>query len=135
MNTIHSPAEVRSAGPVDALVPDKRLPVTDLETPLHPNGQPRPETVLETVSPNGTFAAQPSLDDISQEGMRLQELVEKLDALPDAPTRVLAQECIQSILAFYGHGLAQILRVLEKVGTDGTKSFQAVLQDKLISGL
>ncbi len=80
-------------------------------------------------------AAEPSLDDVNEQGLRIQELVEQIDALPDPATRNLAQECIQSVLAFYGHGLARILQLVEHAGGNDRKVFNTLASDKLVRGL
>lgn len=73
------------------------------------------------------------LDDLAKEGRRIQELVEKIETLQDPAARIMLQDCLQSVLGFYGHGLARILEVVGK--TDGKKVYDALIHDPGISGL
>jgi len=75
------------------------------------------------------------LDDLAQEGRRIQELVEKIETLRDPASRAMLQECLQAVLSFYGHGLARILEVIEKSGPDGKKAYDALIRDNGVSGL
>ena len=42
--------------------------------------------------------------------------------LPDSDAREMLEECLGSVLSFYGHGLERILRILEEHGTGGRKN-------------
>ena len=46
-----------------------------------------------------------SLGSISHEGRKLEELIGRMEALPDSDARELAQECLHSLLQLYGEGL------------------------------
>jgi Fe-S cluster biogenesis protein NfuA/nitrite reductase/ring-hydroxylating ferredoxin subunit len=75
------------------------------------------------------------LDNLAQEGRRIQELVEKIETLHDPASRAMLQECLQAVLGFYGHGLARILEVIEKAGPDGKKVYDALVRDSGVGGL
>jgi Fe-S cluster biogenesis protein NfuA/nitrite reductase/ring-hydroxylating ferredoxin subunit len=47
----------------------------------------------------------------------------------------MLEECLGSVLGFYGHGLERILRVLDGAGGAGAKVREALLADAGISGL
>ncbi|HEX4202774.1 MAG TPA: NifU family protein [Ktedonobacteraceae bacterium] len=49
---------------------------------------------------------------------RIEELIEQVNELPDAHTRTMVEELIQSLLDMYGEGLARILELT--VTTDAT---------------
>ncbi len=66
---------------------------------------------------------------------RIQELVSKLTRCPILPTRVLFQECLESVLAFYGHGLERILELVAHDGSDGKKIYRDLIHDKVVRGL
>ena len=56
-----------------------------------------------------------AIDDMNRHGRRIQELVEKIEALPDPHARELVHECMTSLLGFYGQGLERVLR-MQRVG-------------------
>jgi Fe-S cluster biogenesis protein NfuA len=70
--------------------------------------------------------------DLNEQMARVQQLLAKIDALP-VGARSLAQDCLQSLLGFYGEGLEHILRILQTSGAQ--KSIDALLEDKLVRAL
>jgi Fe-S cluster biogenesis protein NfuA/nitrite reductase/ring-hydroxylating ferredoxin subunit len=84
---------------------------------------------------NGSAPPSPPLDDFSREGKRIQEWVEKIQQLPDSDARGMLEECLGSVLSFYGHGLERILRLLDKSGPEGEKVRDALLADPGVTGL
>ena len=68
------------------------------------------------------------LDALNEAGKRIQELVEQIDALPDSPARVLFQECLESVLKFYGYGLERILQIVA-TGPEGKKVYGDLIRD------
>jgi Fe-S cluster biogenesis protein NfuA len=76
-----------------------------------------------------------SLGSISHEGRKLEDLVGRLEALPDPGARKLAQECLRSLLQLYGEGLERILQLVNNEGTEGAKVREALLRDRLVRGL
>jgi Fe-S cluster biogenesis protein NfuA/nitrite reductase/ring-hydroxylating ferredoxin subunit len=75
------------------------------------------------------------LEAMNSHGMRIQQLLEKIEALPAASTRELIHEFMEATLAFYGQGLARILQVVSERGTDGEEIYQLLVSDKVIRGL
>jgi Fe-S cluster biogenesis protein NfuA len=76
-----------------------------------------------------------SLGSIGHEGKRLEQLIGRLDELPDPAARELAQDCLHSLLALYGEGLERILQLVTNAGIDGEKVREALLRDRLVRGL
>jgi Fe-S cluster biogenesis protein NfuA/nitrite reductase/ring-hydroxylating ferredoxin subunit len=72
---------------------------------------------------------------VNQQGKRIHALVERIDSLPDAAARELVHECLQSILALHGDGLARILQLVKNAGGAGQEIKDALLRDKLVRGL
>ena len=72
---------------------------------------------------------------INQQSQRIQELIERLETTADLETRELVQECLHSVLAFYGDGLARMLELIERAGIEGGKVRDTLVRDKLVSGL
>jgi Fe-S cluster biogenesis protein NfuA/nitrite reductase/ring-hydroxylating ferredoxin subunit len=72
---------------------------------------------------------------LNRAGSRIQELVAQIDALPNSPARVLFQECLESVLAFYGHGLERILQLVANAGPDGQKIYHDLIHDNVVRGL
>lgn len=66
---------------------------------------------------------------------RLQELIEQIQTQPNPAARALLQECLQSLLAFYGEGLSRILEQVQASGVEGKQILDRLLKDETISGL
>jgi Fe-S cluster biogenesis protein NfuA/nitrite reductase/ring-hydroxylating ferredoxin subunit len=58
-----------------------------------------------------------------------------MDTLHDPAARHMLQECLESVLSFYGHGLARILELVGQAGPEGGKVRQALLDDPGVRGL
>ncbi len=86
-------------------------------------------------SNNGSSTLSKPPDDLAREGQRIQELVEKIGTLHDPAARRMLQECLESVLSFYGHGLERILEIIEKTGVDGEKVRDALIHDPGVRGL
>jgi Fe-S cluster biogenesis protein NfuA len=71
------------------------------------------------------------LSGIDGQGRHIQQLVERIDGLPDGD----AHECLHSLLTLYGDGLARILQLVKNAGAEGEKLRDALLADKLVCGL
>jgi Fe-S cluster biogenesis protein NfuA/nitrite reductase/ring-hydroxylating ferredoxin subunit len=84
---------------------------------------------------NGSTPPSPAADNFTREGKHIQEWVEKIQQLPDSDAREMLEECLSSVLSFYGHGLERILRVIDERGADGEKVREALLADAGITGL
>ena len=94
--------------------------------------EPAPSAVDRNGYGNGH--AEP-IDDMNRHGRRIQELMEKIDALPDAPARALVHECMTSLLAFYGQGLERVLQITKRSGIGGQKAYDDLIHDRVVSGL
>jgi Fe-S cluster biogenesis protein NfuA len=96
-----------------------------------------PELNLAEAAPRFTECV--SNDDSRQESgnmaKRLQQLLEQIQSQPNPAARVLLQECLQSLLAFYGDGLSRILGHVQGKGADGQEILKRFLQDQTVSGL
>jgi Fe-S cluster biogenesis protein NfuA/nitrite reductase/ring-hydroxylating ferredoxin subunit len=86
-------------------------------------------------SNNGSSASHSHPNDLAREGQKIQELVEKIGTLNDPAARTMVQECLESVLSFYGHGLARILELVDQAGSDGEKVRDAILRDPGVRGL
>jgi Fe-S cluster biogenesis protein NfuA len=62
---------------------------------------------------------------------RIQELIDHVEALPDADVRELMQECLQAVLALHGTGLERILQLV----SSNTKVRDALINDDVVRGL
>jgi Fe-S cluster biogenesis protein NfuA len=83
-----------------------------------------------------TEKAEPSAANESRQmARRLQELIEQIQKLPNPAGRALLQDCVQSLLAFYGDGLSRILKHLQNAGERGEAILNRMLEDQAISGL
>jgi len=95
--------------------------------------EPAPPQFTECVS---TANGEPSAATDSREmGKRLQELIEQIQTQPNPAARVLLQECLQSLLAFYGEGLSRIFNQIHAAGAEGDKIVDRLLKDPAVNGL
>jgi Fe-S cluster biogenesis protein NfuA/nitrite reductase/ring-hydroxylating ferredoxin subunit len=93
----------------------------------------------KSAGPNGeSVSASPSAnpgDDINAHGERLQRLLAEVEALPFPGARELIQDCMESVLGFYGTGLKRILQVVSEDGPEGRKVFRDLIRDDVVKGL
>lgn len=87
----------------------------------------------ECISPDNGDPKAPK--DSREIGRRLQELIEQMQTQPNPSARALLQECLQSLLAFYGEGLSRMLDQIHAAGSEGKKILDRLLKDPAISGL
>lgn len=74
-------------------------------------------------------------DGMNRHGRRIQEIVGQIDAMPNPAARALMQECMESVLGFYGDGLERVLAVVKGSGIDGQKVFDDLIHDNIVRGL
>jgi Fe-S cluster biogenesis protein NfuA/nitrite reductase/ring-hydroxylating ferredoxin subunit len=84
---------------------------------------------------NASPSSLPKLDDLTQEGHRIQELVEKIQTLNDPAAQAMLQDCLAAVLGFYGHGLSRILQVVDGVDGAGAPVREALVRDSGVAGL
>jgi Fe-S cluster biogenesis protein NfuA/nitrite reductase/ring-hydroxylating ferredoxin subunit len=65
----------------------------------------------------------------------LQKLLAEVEALPYPGARELIQDCMESVLGFYGAGLKRILQVVSEDGPEGRKVFRDLIRDDVVKGL
>ena len=75
-----------------------------------PNGEP--SSAMPAPNPDG---------DINAYGERLQKLLAQVEALPYPGAKELIQDCMESVLGFYGAALKRILQVVSEDGSEGRK--------------
>lgn len=66
---------------------------------------------------------------------RLQELLEQIQSQPNPAARVVLQECLESLLAFYGEGLSHILGHIGQADGSGEEILRRLLADPAVSAL
>jgi Fe-S cluster biogenesis protein NfuA len=84
-------------------------------------------------STNG--AGSPPADAMNQQARRIEEIVRQIDEMPNPAGRALMQECLESLLAFYGEGIERMLEVVKRSGIGGKKAYDDLLQDNVVRGL
>jgi len=89
-----------------------------------PNGEP--SSAMPAPNPDG---------DINAYGERLQKLLAQVEALPYPGAKELIQDCMESVLGFYGAGLKRILQVVSEDGPEGRKVFRDLIRDDVVKGL
>lgn len=95
----------------------------------------------DSISSNGKGTVKSSqftpgpAHDTRNESKRIQELIERVEAISDPEARELVQECLRSLLALYGDGWARVLQLTNNAGIEGRKVRDALVQDKLVRSL
>src|ERR1700756_66998 len=85
-----------------------------------------PSSAMPTANPDG---------DINAYGERLQKLLAQVEALPYPGAKELIQDCMESVLGFYGAGLTRILQVVGEDGSEGRKVFRYLFRDDVVKEL
>lgn len=85
-------------------------------------------------SANGAAEA-PRTDAMNQQARRIEEIVRQIDEMPNPAARALMQECLESLLAFYGEGIERVLEVVKRSGIGGKKAYDDLLHDPVVRGL
>lgn len=67
-------------------------------------------------------------------GRRLQELLARAERIPNESARALVYESLQSLLAFYGDGLGQLLKLVREA-PDAKDVLERLAADSLVSGI
>jgi Fe-S cluster biogenesis protein NfuA/nitrite reductase/ring-hydroxylating ferredoxin subunit len=89
-----------------------------------PNGEP--SSAMLAPNPDG---------DINAYGERLQKLLAQVEALPYPGAKELIQDCMESVLGFYGAALKRILQVVSEDGSEGRKVFRNLIRDDVVKGI
>lgn len=79
---------------------------------------------------------QDEITSLNQQSQKIQELIEELDAIPDAKTRSMMHEFVQEMLSFYGHGLKKILDIISHGSNSAAKDiYNDLIEDSFVTGL
>jgi Fe-S cluster biogenesis protein NfuA len=97
--------------------------------PPEPNLAEAPPTFTECVSNDEARAESGNM------AKHLQDLLEQIQSQPNPAARVLLQDCLQSLLSFYGDGLSRILGHIQDGGANRDEILKRLLQDQTISSL
>ncbi len=62
---------------------------------------------------------------------RIQDLIDRIEALPDADARELMQECLRGVLALHGTGLERVLQLVSV----NTQLHGTLVNDGIVRGL
>ena len=76
-----------------------------------------------------------NLADVSRQASSLQALIDETQKLPDLKARALLEKCLESVLAFYGDGLARILGIIADSGPSGQGLLNLLASDPGVKGL
>ena len=66
---------------------------------------------------------------------RIEELVRKIGAMPDADARATGVELLQSLMELNGAGLERILEMASETGAAGAALIEGFARDELVRGL
>lgn len=75
------------------------------------------------------------VDGMNRNGRRIQEIVEQIESMPNPVARELMQECIESVLNFYGEGIARMMELVKRSGIGGQKVYDDLIHDNIVRGL
>ena len=103
---------------------------TLLQSPTPANGANVDSTPAVPIcpTPNG-FA------DLNRQAKKIQDLIEQAQQLSDQTARDLVEQCLQSVVTFYGEGLARLVALIGKSERTGPELLQECAHDPAISGL
>ena len=74
-------------------------------------------------------------DGMNRQGRRIEEIVAQIDEMPNPAARALMQECMESVLGFYGDGIARMMELVKRSGIGGQKAYDDLLHDNIVRGL
>jgi Fe-S cluster biogenesis protein NfuA len=95
-----------------------------------------PERAAPPAILNGQRETEPGpRDELKQQGLHIQQLMEQSQRLADPSARELVQDCIQTLLAFQGRGLGQILEVVLNAGPEGEMVMDRLLANDAVRAL
>lgn len=75
------------------------------------------------------------LEDLNRAGRRVQELIEKAGSDADPAMNAVFQECLESLLVFYGNGIARMMEIVENAGPEAARVYDSLLDDPIVRGL
>jgi len=76
-----------------------------------------------------------NFEEVNRQARDLQSLIDRAQQLPDPAARALFEECLQSVLALDGDGLARLLEIVRESGSHGQELLPRFAGDPAISGL
>ena len=91
-----------------------------------------------TNGPNGSSdltCLAPPKPDAPRQNRKLEELIQQAEQVGDPVARALLHECLQSLLAFYGDGLARILEIVREGETKDRRVLDRLANDPTVRGL
>jgi Fe-S cluster biogenesis protein NfuA len=66
---------------------------------------------------------------------KVEELIRKIESLPDPEARAVAVELLQALLEFHGAGLDRMMEIISEEGEAGYRIFERVARDELVGSL
>jgi Fe-S cluster biogenesis protein NfuA len=66
---------------------------------------------------------------------KVEELIRKIEGLPDPEARAAAVELMQSLMDFHGAGLERLMEIISEEGEAGYRIFDRVARDELVGNL
>jgi Fe-S cluster biogenesis protein NfuA/nitrite reductase/ring-hydroxylating ferredoxin subunit len=90
---------------------------------------------LRGEQPVQPAAAEQPLAELDSQSQRIQDLLAKIETLPDPSARALAQESLHAVMTLYGGGLARILEIVANAGPAGKNVTDELLHDNVVRGL
>src|SRR4051794_31928367 len=73
--------------------------------------------------------------EFQQHAEKIEQLLERVHALPDEDVRNTALELMQSLMDLHGSGVTRIVEVLSEAGESGRSALAKLGSDPLICGL
>ncbi len=74
-------------------------------------------------------------DGMNRQGRRIQEIVAQIEEMPNPAARALMHECMESVLGFYGEGIARMMELVKRSGIGGQKAYGDLLHDNVVRSL
>jgi Fe-S cluster biogenesis protein NfuA len=98
------------------------------------NSTGRPSLKQPVASSQLTCLAPPK-PDAPRQNRKLEELILQAEQVGDPVARALLHECLQSLLAFYGEGLARMLEIVREEEAGDPRVIDRLVNDPVVRGL
>lgn len=104
-------------------------------TPASPELEALEQPSVGSAAPEPAAERSGAASQPQDEGRKLQELIEKTEAIRDPASRALVQDCIASVLRFHGESLGRALKIIQDCGPDGRQVLDQLSADGQVRAL
>jgi Fe-S cluster biogenesis protein NfuA len=92
-------------------------------------------SLTEPASSSQLVCLAPPKKEAPRQNRKLEELILQAEQVGDPAARALLHECLQSLLAFYGEGLARMIEIVREGEAGDPRVFDRLVNDPVVRGL